>query len=134
MSRENVELVRSICAAWDRGEYGNVEWADPEIEFVIADGPAPSEWTGLDGMAAGWRSWLRAWDDFQQKLDRIQELDEERVLALFRASGRGKTSGLELGELGPGGAGLFHLRDGAVTRFVVYLNSEIAFADLGRPG
>ena len=39
MSQENVEIVRSICAAWDRGDYRSVGWADPEIEFVIVDGP-----------------------------------------------------------------------------------------------
>jgi ketosteroid isomerase-like protein len=38
----NVEVVRSIYADWERGDYGSVEWAHPEIEYVIADGPAPS--------------------------------------------------------------------------------------------
>ena len=39
---ENVDLVRSIFAQWELGEYGSVEWAHREIDFVVADGPVPS--------------------------------------------------------------------------------------------
>jgi hypothetical protein len=45
--------------------------------------------------------------------------------------GRGKTSGLELEEQSV--ANLFHLRGDKVTRVVVYLDREQAFADLGLP-
>jgi hypothetical protein len=49
----NVELVRSIYAAWERGDYSRAgEWAHREIEYVNADGPAPGIWTGAQGMAA----------------------------------------------------------------------------------
>ena len=56
MTEENVELVRSICSVWARGDYRSSEWADPGIDFVIADGPAPGEWSGAAGMAEGWRT------------------------------------------------------------------------------
>jgi ketosteroid isomerase-like protein len=127
----NVELVRSIHAAFERGDYSSVEWVHPEIEFVIADGPAPGSWTGLAGMAEGWRDWLSAWDEYRVEADEYRELDEERVLVLAQLSGRGKTSGLELGQMRSRAAGLFHVRDGKVTRLVQYFDCERALADLG---
>ena len=131
MSQENVELVRSICAAWDRGDYRSVGWADPEIEFVTADGPQPGTWKGLAGMAKGWRTWLSAWEDFRQRAVEYRELDDERVLVSFRASRHGKTSGLDLAQVHPLGAGIFHVREGRVTRFVVYVDQERALEAVG---
>jgi ketosteroid isomerase-like protein len=49
----------------------------------------------------------------------------------LRNMGRGKTSGMELGQLRTREANLFHFRDGKVTRIVVYLNRDRALADLG---
>jgi hypothetical protein len=40
----NLELMRSIYSAWERGDFGAVEWADPDIEFVVADGPDADRW------------------------------------------------------------------------------------------
>jgi ketosteroid isomerase-like protein len=131
MSSANVDLVRSIYAAWERGDYDSAEWADPEIEFVIADGPSPGRWSGLAGMAQGWRTWLGAWEEFHQEADDHRMVDDERVLVFFRPTGRGKTSGLDLAQMHAASAGLFHVRDGKVTKFVVYLDHERALADLG---
>src|SRR5829696_6181191 len=105
MSQENVELVRSICAAWDRGEYGAVVWAHHDIEFVVVEGPQPGRWAGLAGMAEGWRAWLSAWECFSQEADDYREVDAERVLVFFRCSGRGKTSGVDLAQMHPEMAG-----------------------------
>jgi ketosteroid isomerase-like protein len=128
----NLELVRSIFADWQRGDFSSADWAHPEIEFSIADGPAPGSWKGLAEMATGWREFLSAWEDFHaDEVDEYRELDGERVLALQRFTVRGKTSGLDLRRMR--GANLFHIRGGKVTRLVLYWNREHALADLGLP-
>jgi ketosteroid isomerase-like protein len=131
MRSGNLDLVRSIRAGWERGDFSSTEWADPEIEFVIADGPSPGSWAGLTGMEDGLREWLSAWDDFRGEAEGYRELDGERVLVLVSRSGRGKRSGLDLGQFGSPGATLFHIRDGNVTRLVHYFDRERALADLG---
>jgi ketosteroid isomerase-like protein len=126
----NLDLVRSIYAAWERGNYGSTDWAHPEIEFVTADGPTPGSW-GLADVAEGWREVLGVWEEFRLEVDEYRELEGDRVLVLHRYSGRGKTSGLEVGQMRTKGANLFELRDGKVTRNIFYFNRERALADLG---
>jgi ketosteroid isomerase-like protein len=127
----NLDLVRSIYAAWEHGDFSAAEWAHPEIEYVIADGPAPGHWRGLAGMAEAMRDFFSAWEGWRGEADEYRELDRERVLVLVRYSGRGKLSGLEVGQIRAEGASLFHCRDGSVTRFVAYLDRDRALADLG---
>jgi ketosteroid isomerase-like protein len=132
MSQENVELIRSIYAAWEQGDYSSAEWAHPEIEWEFAaDGPAPRGGTGLAGMARDWGAYISAFEAFHHKVDEYLELDGERVLVLQRLIGRGKTSGLELEAVPAQGAVLFHIRDGKVTRLVGYFHRERALADFG---
>ena len=127
----NLDLVRSIFADWERGDFNSTEWADPEIQYVFADGPTPGTWTGLAGMAEVWRDWLSAWDGLSVSAEEYRELDGEHVLVLTLYTGRGKTSGLELAQMRSQGATQFHIRDGKVTRFVGYWDRQRALADLG---
>ena len=131
MPSANVELVRSIWAAWERGDWSSVEWAHPDIEYVRADGPEPGSWTGLAGMSRGFRVWLSAWEGYRFNADEYRELDDARVLVFGHQGGRGKTSGLELGQIGTKAAALFHVHGGKVTRLVIYADRQRALADLG---
>jgi ketosteroid isomerase-like protein len=127
----NVDLVRSIFARWERGDYSSAEWADPQIEYVNADGPAPGGQTGLAEMAKIVRDELSAWEEYCTEAEEYRQLDDERVLVLTHDSGRGKSSGLEVGQLRDKGAHVFHVRDGRVTRLVLYWDRHRALADLG---
>jgi ketosteroid isomerase-like protein len=128
---ENLDLVRSIFADWERGDFTSAAWADPEIEYEIPDGPWPVGRTGLAGMADGEREFLSTFENFRIEADGFREMDDERVLVLHHASGQGKTSGLDFAQITKAGACLFCVRGGKVTRFVGYFERDRALADLG---
>jgi ketosteroid isomerase-like protein len=128
---ENLDLVRSIYAGWERGDYGSAEWAHPTIEFVQIDGPTPGRRTGLAAMAGFVGDWLSAWEGLRQVAEEYREVDDERVLVLFRLSGRGKSSGLDVTGMQSLGVNVFYIRDHKVTQFDVYFDRDRAFADLG---
>jgi ketosteroid isomerase-like protein len=129
----NLDLVRSIFADWERGDFSSADWADPAIEWVAADGPVTGTRTGMAGLAEEAHDVLGAWEDVRVKADEYRELDDERVLVLVRLFGRGKTSGLELEPLQTAGAWLVEVHDGKVTKLVRYFDRDRAFADLGVP-
>ena len=125
---ENLDLVRSIYAAIERGDYGSAEWAHPQIEYVLADGPEPGSFTGRAGMAQAMGSMFSALADASHRAEEYRVVDAVRVLVLARGSGRGKASGVQsenrTGEV-------FEIHDGKVTRIVNYFDREHALADLG---
>jgi hypothetical protein len=133
VSSVNLELVRSIYANWERGDFGSADWADPQIEFEINEELAKSSWTGPTGMAEGFRGWLNAWEGFRLSADEYRELDGERVLVFSHFSGRGKTSGMPLDQMHAGGTELFHISEGKVTRLAIYSDRRQALADAGLP-
>jgi ketosteroid isomerase-like protein len=127
----NLELVRSIYPAWQRGDWSSADWADPEIDFVGADMLPVMRAKGLAGLAQAWREFLEQWEEWRVEPVEYRELDDERVLVLIKLSGRGKSSGLEVEQMRAEGANLFHIRNGKVTRLVLYWNRDRALADLG---
>jgi hypothetical protein len=129
VSRENVDLVRSIYAPWARGDFSSAEWADPEIELVFADWPPGGSWWGIGGLSQGFGDFLRAWDEFRVEAKTFQDLDDERVLGLHEFGGRGRASRLDVG--GSKGAALFHVRNDKVIKLVLYGEQKHALADLG---
>ena|SRR6476620_10830744 len=77
---ENLDLVRSIYADSERGDFTKSDWAHPEIEYEITDGPHPGRWIGIVAVADVLHDELRAWDDFRANSTGFRELDAERVL------------------------------------------------------
>ena len=65
MGSANTELVRSIYAAWERGDFSSAEWADPRIEYVNPLGAIePGTRHGLvaftravESVFDGWETW-----------------------------------------------------------------------------
>jgi len=122
--------VRSILAAHEGGDYSSAEWADPNIEYVIADGPDEGVWRGRPAMAKVWRDVLSAYADYRTIVDEVREIDDERVLVLGAFAGRGKASGIGAQEGMGANASLWQIRNGKVVRHVVYFDRDRALADL----
>jgi ketosteroid isomerase-like protein len=127
----NLDLVKSIYVDWERGDWSSVEWADPEIEFEMVGGLVEGRWKGLRKMSEAWSVMLSAWDDLRAKADEFFDLDDGRVLVLLRNEGRGRGSGIEIGEISTKAANLFTIRDRKVTRLVLYWDRDQATADAG---
>jgi ketosteroid isomerase-like protein len=98
---------------------------------VVVDGPEPHRSTGVDALVR-WREYvLSTWEVHRLTAEEYRELDDERVLVVYRRSGRGKTSGINVAEVAEKGAAVFHVRDAKVARLVAYWYLDRALADLG---
>jgi hypothetical protein len=128
---QNLDLVRSIYADWERGDYTRTGWAHPEIEFASVGSFDTFRARGLAGMSDFVREMFGTFADWQNEAEEYRELDERRVLVLDTLGGRGKMSGVDLSQMPIRAARVFEVDDGRVTRLVVYDDRDRAFADLG---
>jgi ketosteroid isomerase-like protein len=126
---ENLDLVRSIYAHWERGDFTSADWADPQIAFAFADGPEPGSWKGIGEMSRRYGEWLSGWNDFSAAPEEYIVVDDKRILVLVHNRGRGRTSGLKLDERSV--ANFFEISNGKVIRLVLYWDRDHALADLG---
>jgi len=133
---ENLDLVRSIFADWERGDwFGPLmrSRAHPEIEFVrVGEGPdtgvgGRGSWIGPDKAMRSWSDYLSAWEALGITADEYRELDGERLLVLTRIRGKGKTSGLQVNHAT---AVLFQMREDKVKQLAIYWDRDQALADL----
>ncbi len=127
----NLQIVESIIEAWERGDFSDASWADPEIEFVVDDVLSRDTWKGIERLGEGWLTFLSSWEDYRVEREELKELSPDRVLVLLHHGGRGKRSGVEIGPVRYAGAVLFDLPAGKVTRLVAYLDRRRAIEELG---
>jgi hypothetical protein len=127
---ENLDLVRSIYADWERGDFSNVEWADPEIEYEFVDG-APGVAKGIGEMARMWWDVRRTFDELRVEATEFREIDHERVLVLTEASGTTTRSRMTMPPEWTRGAAVYRVRDGKVVGVRVWFIRDRALADLG---
>ena len=101
MSRGNVELVRRVCEANDRGDLTAVFAAyDPEIEWHVlgltsAEVGFDPVYVGHEGVRNFWRLWLSAWETTSFEYHEFIDAGEHVVVVQSQRN-RGRTSGIEL--------------------------------------
>ena len=124
MSEEtNLELVRRIFERWRAGDYTDVGWADPQIEFLTEGPDGSGVHHGIEEMNRAFIAWLDAFEEFGTEPVAF-EGDGDAVLAEVRFSGRGKASGMPLDTLR--GANVFVIRGGLVARLELHIDLERA--------
>ncbi len=133
MSEENVEIVRRIYDAVERGDIDTVlALYDPEIEWVFGRSPfriffKHDTYRGHEGLRRmiGER-YHDAWREIE---DEIEELIEagDRVVSVVSSRGRGRASGVEVEKLH---AGVWTFRAGKVVR-VEWMDREKALKAAG---
>ena len=131
MPSASLDLVRSICANWERGEFRSTAWMHPDIEIVWSRWISPVTTKGVGEAVELFRDEvLSTLEAATFETEEIRDVDSERVLVLGHYTGHGKLSGIDVRTLGREAA-LFHVHRGHVTKLVRYANRRDAFADLG---
>jgi ketosteroid isomerase-like protein len=133
MSERNVEIVRQMYDAMNRGEFPDamLDLLDPRIAYVNPpDAVEPGVRHGLPAfrravakLFEGWESWRAQPEDLQADGDRVA------VVVRYRAVGRG--SGLEVDGRE---SALWTLRDGKVVRYEWFHGPDDALTALGAEG
>jgi ketosteroid isomerase-like protein len=98
MSQRNVEAIRHVFEAWEKGDL-------KRLEARLQDALAPHFemrplyfdriYTGVAGMLALWADSRGLWEDYSLKLSEIIDLDDH-VLVLQHLTARGITSGVPI--------------------------------------
>jgi len=125
MSQENVEIVRRLLDAWNRGERDESAWFRPNAELGGPD--VPGVYYGYDGLRRFREDLLSVWDYFHTSVDELIDRGDD-VLALTRGRGRGRGSGLEIEQ---SVAYLFTVQEGKIRRLWIYQDRAEALEAVG---
>jgi ketosteroid isomerase-like protein len=128
MSEENVEIVRSIYADWERGDFSRIDWADADIEWQL---PNERPVRGVAAMARQWAEWMGAWDDIALSPESFHDRGD-RVVGVHSFRAQGKRSGIPADNFLV--ACVFTLRDGKVVSLILYSNKAAAIEAAGLSG
>ncbi len=113
----DLELVKGIFRAWERGDFSSVDWAHPDISYDV---PGPTDETrGIEGMSNHWAEWLRSYRGLRIEGRRYYQAGDKVVVdQVFH--GEGRSSGIPLDQIA--GAAVLTVGDGKVIRFRGYTN------------
>jgi ketosteroid isomerase-like protein len=129
MSQENMEIVRSIYAAWERGDFGQSGVFDPGIRVVWLPSPEGEgpETVGLEGMGRAMKDWMESWEQVTTAAEQLIDAGDQ-VVVIAEWRGLGKTSGVftkwRYGAV-------YTLREGKVTSIISYTDPAAALEAVG---
>ncbi|HEY4428206.1 MAG TPA: nuclear transport factor 2 family protein [Solirubrobacteraceae bacterium] len=130
MSQENVEKSSNAIAALNRdGVEGFLAYCDPAVEWITPpDWPEDRVLHGHNGVRRAIALFGEQFDSFRVDMEKVVDVDDDRVVVLLRQSGRIKGSPHMLEQ--PLGVAT-EFRDGKATRFQVYFSWDEALKAVG---
>jgi ketosteroid isomerase-like protein len=126
---ERLELIQRVYRTFNEGEF-DLSVVHPEI-CVVQDAAivgTAGEFHGYEGARRAWEELREGFDPLSFEPEKIDELDDGRMLVRCRWVGRGTTSGIEMD------APVWHLwsfRDELLSRLEVYGSKREALAAAG---
>ena len=130
MSRANVEIVKRMMDAYNRRDvdaYVDCATSDFELLPVFVSAVEGGSYRGRAGIERVFEATSDTWDDYRIVVDEFRDLGD-RVLALGRAEGRGRASGVSVDA--PFGC-VVDFRNGKVWRARSYLDHAQALEAIG---
>ncbi|MCA1843399.1 MAG: nuclear transport factor 2 family protein [Actinobacteria bacterium] len=131
MSRQNVEALRRMYEAFQRGDWEQmVRDTDPEIEIreprdLVTESGV---YHGHAGFVEAVKWWPSQWDDFRAEITQMIDADDDQVVWVARHRGRGHGSGIEVeNEI----AYLSTFRAGKMIRWEMFLTLPEALEAVG---
>jgi uncharacterized protein len=127
MSKENVEIVRSLYEGWLRGEVG-LDRLDPEIAmFESTTLPGAASAVGIDAVRRYIESFAKYWEEIRFEPQEYIEAGDQ-VVVVARLLGRGKASGVAVERVW---AYVWTLRERRVLRMDGFASREEALKAVG---
>jgi ketosteroid isomerase-like protein len=129
VSRENVEIVRSIYESWNSGEIpGPKDLFDPTVEYVNPpDAVEPGKRCGRTAFARAVGKSFEPWEAWEMRPQEFKGHGENVAVAI-RLRARGRGSGLEMEG---SQSALWTIRDGKVVRYEWFHDPADAFKAVG---
>ncbi len=144
MSRENVELVRSLIPeqvdlvplfsggieALAAAFGGLLETLAPDAEILfvpVAPGNPGADYQGLEGLTEGWRDWLAPWESYVIEVEDLVDAGSN-VVALVNMRARTEHGGVEMEQQG---ATIWTVEKGKIVRMSFHLDRGDALARAG---
>jgi ketosteroid isomerase-like protein len=114
MSQENVEVVRSVYGAWNRGDQETaLGFAHPEIVIDASRRVFnPTTYVAKEGARRLFADTDEVWEQFHTELDELTDT-ADRVVVTGRLIGKGRASGVEVEQPI---ADVWTVRDGRIIR------------------
>jgi ketosteroid isomerase-like protein len=131
MSQENVEVVRRVFDAINRGDVDRALEAaadDIEMDWSSSVGPEQGVYRGKEQIRKLWTSFVEAFDELRWDPEEIIDVDDSRVIAVNHVRMRGRESGVEVDAVG---AQLWTISEGKSRSLKLYQSKAEALEAVG---